>query len=112
MTQRNARLRVDQTQKAGRGFDMADEAALSVPWPTPDIPCGRATAWPPAGGRHMWAVVTSRCPWCGSGHVHRTGLTARLLSGRVLRRCPVWHRQYTLAPVRRGREARRPVGVA
>lgn len=76
-----------------------------------DIPRGRAVAYPPMRGRSLWLVVSRKCPWCGSGHAHRSGMTSRLLSGRVVRVCPVWNRAYVLAPVTRGREAVRPIGV-
>jgi hypothetical protein len=86
------------------------EANASLP-PVAALLHGRAAAYPPVVGRKLWLIVVSRCPWCGAGHAHRSGLTARLLSGRELKICPVWTKPYVLAPVRRGREARRPSAV-
>lgn len=73
------------------------------------LPSGRAHAGPPAPGRRLWLVVVLACPCCGGMHQHRSGETARLLSGRSVRRCPTTGRPYRLAPVQRRREARRAV---
>lgn len=66
----------------------------------------RAHASPPCCGRQLWAIWVGRCPHCDSGHVHRSGMTARLLAGRVVKCCPATGRPYLLRPVRRQREAR------
>lgn len=95
---------------ASRNYE-AGEPSTTVPPTDDNLPRGRAVAYPPARGRTLWLIVARRCPWCTSGHSHRSGLTARLLSGRVAKVCPVWNRGYILAPVQRGREAVRPVGV-
>lgn len=100
-----------QTRRRGpaRGPDTANTDSDSVTVAL-DLRHGRAVAYPPLRGRTLWLVVCRQCPWCASGHAHRSGLTARLLSGRVTKLCPVWGKPYVVAPVRRGREAIRPVG--
>jgi hypothetical protein len=75
--------------------------------PTTTTPSGRAYAGPPVPGRTMWAITTLSCPLCEGMHQHRAVEAARLLSGRVERRCPTTGRPYRLAPVQRRREARR-----
>jgi hypothetical protein len=77
--------------------------------PANDIPRARGHGIPPSAGRKFWAIVVLLCPWCSSGHIHRTGMTARLLAGRLTKVCPVAGRPYVVAPVTRRREARRPV---
>jgi hypothetical protein len=71
------------------------------------VPQGRAFAGPPCPGRRLWAITVLTCPLCGGMHTHRSGQTARLLSGRVVRRCPTNGQLYRLNPVQRRREARR-----
>lgn len=72
-----------------------------------DLPRGRAYAGPPCGGRGLWLAIVMTCPQCGGMHSHRVGETARLLAGRIIKRCPVAGQPYVLAPVQRRREARR-----
>jgi hypothetical protein len=74
-----------------------------------DMPHARAYAGPPCRGRGLWAVTVLSCPWCRTMHQHRAGETARLLSGRLAKVCPVTGRPYRLAPVQRRREAVRRV---
>ena len=98
-----------QTQRPGRG----DPGHLTVIAATdasitglPDtMRCARAYAGPPVPGRTLWAVTVLTCCWCGAMHQHRVGEAAQLLSGRVVRSCPVWSRPYRLRPVQRRREA-------
>lgn len=72
-----------------------------------DLPHARAYAAPPCPRRSLWLVVVLTCPWCGTAHQHRAGEAARLLSGRLVKTCPVVGQLYRLAPVHRRREARR-----
>lgn len=76
-----------------------------------DLPTGRAYAGPPVPGRALWLACVLSCPLCGGMHAHRVGAVARLLSGRVVRRCPTTGRRYRLAPVQRRREAVRRLPV-
>lgn len=78
--------------------------------PRVEIPHARTQAGPPCRGRGLWSAVVLRCPWCLTLHVHRSGQVSRLLSGRVVRRCPVSGQQYVLSPVQRRREAVRSHG--
>jgi len=71
------------------------------------LPAGRTYAGPPCPGRRLWAAVVLTCPHCQGMHTHRAGQAARLLSGRVVKRCPVSGLPYTLRPVQRRKEARR-----
>lgn len=54
-----------------------------------DLPHARAYAGPPCRDRRLWAVTVLSCPWCRTMHQHRAGETARLLSGRLAKVCPV-----------------------
>jgi len=72
----------------------------------PSLPRARAIAGPPCRGRSLWAVTVATCPRCGGMHQHRAGEATRLLSGRLVRLCPVTGRPYVLGPVQRQREAR------
>lgn len=71
-----------------------------------DLPASRAFGLPPVPGRTMWAVIVLTCAHCGSGHVHRSGDTGLVLSGKLIRRCPATREHYRLGPVQRRREAR------
>jgi hypothetical protein len=78
----------------------------SVP-PGSDILTGRTYAAPPCDGRRLWLAVVLTCPACGGAHHHRVGDASLLLSGRVVKVCPVNKVRYALRPVQRRREARR-----
>ncbi|PRY24061.1 hypothetical protein [Pseudosporangium ferrugineum] len=71
-----------------------------------DLPASRAFGLPPVKGRTMWAVVVLTCAHCGAGHVHRSGDSSMVLSGKLVRRCPATRQRYRLGPVQRRREAR------
>jgi hypothetical protein len=95
----------------GDDLDMGVSMSITQPallpeW-APVIVPARAVASPPCGRRYRWLVIVSRCPHCGTLHQHYVAEVARLLSGRVERRCPVRHAVYALTPVTRRAPGRR-----
>jgi hypothetical protein len=82
-----------------------DPAARSYP----AFPVNRGIPMPPVIGRSMWCVVVLRCLLCNGGHTHRSGDGSMVLSGNLIRRCPVTGRRYRLRVTQRRSEARRVV---